>query len=145
MWNKNPVTILAVASLGLALVALSGCGHSDQPAKAPPPAAADANRHLPKELSDNNSPAVSEETQGDARVKPEQIPNVGAAPAGEVAFGPTAPGTGMDPAGDAEHNAYASIRQKQADDMQKQQQAAVQQVTPAPAHPAPPTKTTKRQ
>jgi hypothetical protein len=146
MSNKSPFTTAGMASLCFALIALSGCGHSDPPAKAPPPqAAAAANNHAPKELSDANSPALGEATQGDASVKPEQIPIVGMAPPGGVAFGPALPDMGMDPAGDAERAAYLAIRQKQLDAKQKLQQAAAQHATPTPAHPAPAATPTKHQ
>ena len=67
-------------------------------------------------------------------VSPDQIPRVGGAPPGQVAFGPIQQDSGGDPAGDAWRKQYADDRAKQV----AANQAAANQ-TSAPPPPAAPT------
>lgn len=65
-------------------------------------------------------------------VSPDQIPPVGVAPPGQVAFGPIQQDSGGDPAGDAWRKQYADDRAKQA----AANDAAASQAS-APPPPAP--------
>lgn len=139
---KNLFLNASWLSIGLALVVLSGCGKSDPPAKTPAAAPVATNNHVPKLTDDTAAPSTS---PSDAQVNAEQVPYVAPPATGSVDFGPAAPNSGLDPAGDAEHAAYMAIREKQADELQKQQHAAAQQSAVKPAPPQTANNHTKRQ
>jgi hypothetical protein len=104
-------------SLAVALAALVGCSRSEPPKAAAKKSVADT---FASPAQEPVTPAPPAEPTG-TPLSPDQIPYVGTAPPGQVAFGPSAPGTGMDPVGDRERDQYIQDRIK--DDQLKEQQA----------------------
>ena len=86
-------------SFAVALAALAGCGRSEPPKPAAKKSAAET---FSSPAQDAPAPSIAAVPTDMRPVSPDQIPNVGTAPAGQVAFGPSTPNSGMDPAGDAE-------------------------------------------
>jgi hypothetical protein len=125
---------ILILSLGFALATLAACGNSNHPPKTKAasvaPVAADDSTQV-KSADDSQNVVATIQPVG-AQPNPNQIPHVGVAPEGEVAFGPAPPNSGLDPAGDAERQHVLEARMKQQQAMNRQQQ------TPPPA-PAPAT------
>ncbi|MEP6938876.1 MAG: hypothetical protein ABI846_03865 [Rudaea sp.] len=114
-------------TLAVALVAV-GCSHNE----APKPAA----KKSVAETFATQTPDVAPAPPADAvrPVSPDQIPAVGVAPPGQVAFGPIQQDSGGDPAGDAWRRQYAEDRAKQV----AANQAAANQASATPPPPPPP-------
>jgi len=109
-----------------ALAALAGCSHSEAPKPAAKKSVADTYSAPKEETAPSTAVAVvSPEVRP---VSPDQIPHVGTAPPGEVAFGPSAPNTGMDPVGDAERAQMIADREAS---LAAQKAQTVPQPTPA--------------
>ncbi len=118
-------------SLAIALATLVGCGRSEPPKAAAKKSVADT---FASPAQDAVAPPAAPEAPETKPISPDQIPYVGTAPPGQVAFGPSAPGTGMDPVGDRERDQYIQDRIK--DDELKQQQAKAREQAQAKAAPA---------
>jgi hypothetical protein len=89
-------------SLAVALAALAGCSRSEPPKPAAKKSVAETFSSPAQGAPAPSEPAIARVPAEMNPVSPDQIPNVGTAPAGQVAFGPSTPNSGMDPAGDAE-------------------------------------------
>ena len=130
---------ILVLSLGFALATMAACGNSNHPPKAKPASVA-ADDSTQVKSADNSQTVVATTLPVGAQPSPNQIPNVGVAPAGEVAFGPAPPNSGLDPAGDAERQHVLEARMRQQQAMNRQQQQ-----TPPPPAPAPANKNAHKQ
>ncbi len=89
-------------SLAVALAALAGCGRSEPPKPAAKKSVAETFSSPAQDAPAPSAPEIATVPAEMRPVSPDQIPYVGTAPAGQVAFGPSTPNSGMDPAGDAE-------------------------------------------
>lgn len=116
-------------SLAIALAALAGCGRSEPPKAAAKKSVAETFSAPAQDAPAAPAPAAAPVPAEMKPVSPDQIPNVGTAPAGQVAFGPSTPNSGMDPAGDAERARMIADRD-----------AAIAAQNAAPPPPPPPTK-----
>jgi|GEM_PF-5981961 len=120
-------------SLAVGLAALAvGCSRTEPPKPAAKKSVAETFASPAQDATPPPPTAPAAETRP---VAPDQIPYVGTAPPGQVAFGPSVPGAGTDPVGDREREQYNQDRIK--DNELKAQQAAREQaqpsVKPAPA------------
>ena len=128
-YRGNTMTTKYLAlSLAVALAALAGCGRSEPPKPAAKKSAAETFSSPAQPAAEPVMPTAPPEARP---VSPDQIPNVGTAPPGQVAFGPSVPSSGLDPAGDLEREQMNRDRDK--DNALKEQQAKAREEAQANA------------
>ena len=136
--NMMKATYLAL-SLTVALAAV-GCSRTETPKPVAKKSVAETFA-TPKTEAAPTAPAVDEARP----VSPDQIPPVGVAPPGQVAFGPIQQDSGGDPAGDAWRRQYADDRAKQlAANQATESQAAAKAAAGKTSTPPPPAATDKK-
>ena len=121
---------MALSSAVLLAAMAVGCSRSEPAKPAAKKSVADTYSSQPQEAQPP-TPAVQEDLALKP-VSPDQIPYVGTAPPGQVAFGPSAPGTGMDPAGDREREQMIADRIKDNALKEQQERARAQAAAAKP-------------